>query len=106
MEWWLPSRNQNRHAMKRFSGLLLLLSGILRAATFGTVVSIAGSPTDIVYDSSRNRVYIVDTTQNRIDVYSPAQKSFATSIPVDVQPLSAAISRNGKYLYVTSFSSS
>jgi uncharacterized protein (TIGR03437 family) len=92
--------------MNRLICVISLTAVIARGATFGTVVPIAGSPTDIVYDSTRNRVYIVDTTQNRIDVYAPSQRALASPIPVDAQPLSAAISRNGKYLYVTSFSSS
>ena len=92
--------------MNRLLCVISLICTVARAATFGTVVPIAGSPTDIVYDSSRNRVYIVDTTQNRIDVYSPPQRTLISPIPVDAQPLSAAVSRDGKYLYVTSFSSS
>src|SRR5262249_50196207 len=37
---------------------------------------------------------------------SAAQKRLIDPITVDAQPLSAAMSRSGKYLYVTSFSSS
>jgi uncharacterized protein (TIGR03437 family) len=77
-----------------------------QAATFGTVVPVTGGATDLVVDESRGRLYIVDTTQNRIDVYSTAQKRFLNPIPVGTQPLSAAISRDGARLYVTIYSSS
>ncbi|MCX6637049.1 MAG: hypothetical protein NT090_18495, partial [Acidobacteria bacterium] len=77
-----------------------------QAATFGTVVPVTGGATDLVLDEPRGRLYIVDTTQNRIDVYSTAQKRFLNPIPVGTQPLSAAISRDGARLYVTIYSSS
>jgi uncharacterized protein (TIGR03437 family) len=77
-----------------------------RAATFGTVVPVTGGLTDLVLDEARGRLYLVDTTQNRIDVYSTAQKRLLNPIPVGTQPLSAAMARNGKYLYVTVYSSS
>jgi uncharacterized protein (TIGR03437 family) len=84
---------------------LLLCGATVDAATFGTAVAIAGGPTDIVLDEARGRLYIVDSTQNRIDVYSLAQKRFLSAMPVGAQPLSAAMARSGKYLYVSSYQS-
>ena len=86
--------------------ILCLCRLACQAATFGTVVPIAGGATDLVLDEARGRLYIVDTTQNRIDVYATAQKRFLNPIPVGKQPLSAAISRDGTRLYVTIYSSS
>jgi DNA-binding beta-propeller fold protein YncE len=90
--------------------LVLAIAGLCglacRAATFGTVVSVTGGLTDIVLDESRNRLYFVDTTQNRVDIYSIAQKKLLSPITVGTKPLSAAISRDKKYLYVTIYSSS
>ncbi|MBI4877968.1 MAG: beta-propeller fold lactonase family protein, partial [Acidobacteria bacterium] len=86
---------------------ILCLCGLAgRAATFGTVVPIAGGATDLVLDEARSRLYIVNTTQNRVDVYSTSQKRFLNAIPVGGQPVSAALSRGGKYLYVTAYQSS
>ena len=91
--------------MKEASALTIICLCRLacQAATFGTVVPVTGGATDLVLDESRGRLYIVDTTQNRIDVYSTAQKRFLNPIPVGTQPLSAAISRDGTRLYVTIF---
>ncbi len=86
---------------------LLALGGLfalsMHAATFGTVTQVIGGLTDLVLDEPRARLYLVDTTQNRIDVYSTAQRRFLNPIPVAAQPLSAALARTGKYLYVTSY---
>lgn len=91
-------------------GVLLALICLCRftsqAATFGTAVPMTGGATDLVLDEARSRLYLVVSSQNRIDVYSTAQKRFLSSIPVGAQPLSAALSRSGKYLYVTAYQSS
>ena len=81
----------------------LLAQFSLHAATFGTVVTIVGEPSDLVLDESRGRLYLVNSSQNRIEVYSPAQKALLTPIPVDQLPISAAMSRDSRYLYVTSY---
>lgn len=91
-------------------GVLLALICLCRftsqAATFGTAVPMTGGATDLVLDEARGRLYLVISSQNRIDVYSTAQKRFLSSIPVGAQPLSAALSRSGRYLYVTAYQSS
>src|SRR5512139_2054746 len=76
------------------------------AATFGTAVPVTGGATDLVLDEARGRLYVVNTTQNRLDVYSTSQKRFLNPIPVGTQPLSAALSRGGKHLYVTIYAAS
>src|SRR5258708_4260551 len=72
------------------------------AATFGTVVPVLGGASDLVLDEGRGRLYLVNTVQNRIEVYSIAQRRLLTPVPTDRSPLSAAISRNHQFLYVTS----
>src|SRR5262249_33611158 len=74
------------------------------AATFGSVVTIVGETSDLVFDEARKQLYVVNSTQNRIEIYSPAQRALLTPIAVDPQPIAAAQSRNGHYLYVTSYS--
>ena len=82
---------------------LLYLAGAASAATFGTVVPVVGSLLDIVLDEGRNRLYLVNPSFNRIEVYAVAQRRFLTPVAVDRMPISAAVSRSGKYLYVTCF---
>lgn len=86
--------------------ILLLVTSALQGATFGTAVSVVGGATDIVLDESRGRLYVVNSTQNRVDVFTTAQRTLTRSIPVSPQPLSAAMSRDGSRLYVTSYSGS
>lgn len=87
---------------------LCALSGACTAfgATFGTPVSVLGAASDLVLDEPRHLLYIVNTTGNRIDVYDTVQRRFGSSIPTDTQPVAGAISRNGKFLYITCFSAS
>ncbi len=76
------------------------------SATFGSVVNLTGGASDIVLDeherpSGGPRLYLVRTTPyNAIDVYSIPQRRVLTSIRVDTTPLTAALSRDGKFLYV------
>src|SRR5258708_29159602 len=72
------------------------------AATFGTVVPVLGGDSDLVRDEGRGRLYLVNTVQNRVEVYSIAQRCLLTPVPTDRSPLSAAISVSHKFLYVTS----
>jgi uncharacterized protein (TIGR03437 family) len=79
---------------------LSLLAGVCSAATFGTVVPVEGAPVDVVLDSSRNLVYLVNTTLSQINVYNVAQKKLTTTITTDSSPLAAAIDPTSHYLYV------
>src|SRR4051794_15845832 len=82
------------------------LGATASAATFGTPVSVLGAASDLVLDESRRRLYIVNSTANRIDVYNTAQRTFLTPIATDTLPVAGAISRSGKYLYITCYSAS
>src|ERR1051326_4484203 len=83
-----------------------LCSAVSFAATFGTVVPVLGGASDLVLDEGRGRLYLVNTSQNRVDVYSLQQRRLLNPIKTDNGPLSAAISRNQKFLYVTALNAS
>ncbi|HUQ94310.1 MAG TPA: hypothetical protein VM120_21700 [Bryobacteraceae bacterium] len=70
-------------------------------ATFGEVVSLGGTPSDIVLDEPRGRLYLVNNSANRIDIYDYNEKALAGSFSTGLQPLAAAMSMEGDYLYVT-----
>src|SRR5580700_3347239 len=86
-----------------FFGTFLILTLGLRAqtsATFGQVIALGEIPSDIVLDESRQRLYLVNTTGNRIDVYDYAGQSVIGSIAVGNRPLGAAMSADNALLYV------
>ncbi len=81
-------------------GLLLFFTWLpLQAATFGNITNLVGGVVDIVLDEPRQRLYLVGVP-DKIEVYSITQRRFLTSIRTDSLPLSAALSRDGKFLYV------
>ncbi|MBI3679721.1 MAG: beta-propeller fold lactonase family protein [Acidobacteria bacterium] len=95
------------------SRLLLSLICILFAdkafsATFGSVTTVVGSVSDIVLDESRRRLYLVNSSQNRVEIYSlpPNPIRLISSIPTDPLPLAAAISRDNRLLYISAHNSS
>jgi uncharacterized protein (TIGR03437 family) len=95
------------HLLRRL--LPLALAGMPAfCATFGTVVTGSGgaSYSDILLDEAHKNVYVVDSSANRIDVYSLQTKAFLSSIKTDTQPVSIAISRDGKTLYATAYTAS
>ncbi len=71
------------------------------AATFGQVVPLGGTPSDIVLDELRGRLYLVRTSAGKVDVYDYRLKQLISSIQVGTQPLAAAMSPDNNYLYVT-----
>ena len=75
-------------------------------STFGQVISLGGSPSDIVLDSLRSRLYLVNSNANRIDILNTSDRRLNGSIRVGTYPLSAALSMDGAYLYVTNTQSS
>src|SRR5215469_1914551 len=86
-----------------FFGTFAILAPALQAqtsATFGEVIALGGIPSDIVLDESRRRLYLVNTTANRIDIFEYSVKSVIGSIPVGNRPLGAAMWRDSSCLYV------
>src|SRR5258706_6611106 len=98
----VPSYTYINSMLLRCALFLLLADCAAFAATFGTVVPVIGGATDVVLEETRARLYLVNTCQNRIEVYSTQQRRLLTPISTDGLPIAAAISRSGKVLYVTS----
>ena len=87
-------------------------ANIVFSATFGTVTGPAGgaSYTDIVLDEARSQLYLVNTANNKIDIYNTRTRTFLPSVAVSTQPLAAAlgwpVNGSSRYLYVTAYASS
>src|SRR5437763_1241763 len=75
-------------------------------ATFGDVIKLGGTPSDIVLDESRSRLYLVNSNTGNVDIYDYANKVLATSIRVGSTPVAAATSMDGSKLYVSNNASS
>lgn len=75
--------------------------GQTTGATFGEVVSLGGTPSDIILDEARGRLYLVNANTNRVDIYSYKDKALIGSILVGTSPMAGAMSPDGSYLYVT-----
>lgn len=75
-------------------------------ATFGDVIKLGGTPSDVVLDEARQRLYLVNQNANRVDVFSCAENRVIQSIGVGMTPVAAAISMDGAYLYVSNNASS
>ena len=89
--------------VRLFTALLALAcasGSLVFSATFGTVVPIVGGATDMVLDHDRQRIYFVNIP-NQIQIYSIAQRRFLAPVRTDDLPLAAAMSRNGRLLFVT-----
>jgi len=86
------------------------LSACLQAqttgATFGDVIKLGSTPSDVVLDESRGRLYLVNSPANRVDVYSYTQNTLLGSIRVGTLPYAAAMSMDSGHLYVTNNTSS
>jgi DNA-binding beta-propeller fold protein YncE len=70
-------------------------------ATFGEVIPLGGTPSDLVLDESRGRIYVINTAGNRVDIYDYLEKNVVGSVSVGLQPFAGALSLDSKYLYVT-----
>ena len=77
-------------------------------ATFGTVVPHTQPLADLVLDEARKRIYLVDTYDSQVDVYSTAANppTAVTTINTSATPLAIAMSRSGKSLYVACYDAS
>lgn len=92
-------------ALARCTAVFVLAGSSLLAqntgATFGTVYSLGGTPSDLAIDEIRGKLYLVNSAANRVDVFSTAEKRVVNRIAVGQFPLAAAISPDNNYLYVT-----
>jgi uncharacterized protein (TIGR03437 family) len=77
------------------------------AASFGTVVPIAGQASDIALDETRNALYIANFTASTIEVMSTSNNAINSSMNVAAQPGALAISHVGassdQYLLVAHY---
>ena len=92
-----------------FRGVFLfsVLSGLAQAqATFGDVVRLGTTPSDVVLDESRQRLYLVNASANAVQVWDYNQQTLLGSITVGTRPLAAAMSMDNSLLYVTNHDSS
>src|ERR1035438_7332519 len=90
------------------TSLLLLGAGSLAepkaaAATFGQLVAIGGSASDMALDEGHGYLYIADFGAGVIDVMSLADNTIHSQINVTAQPSSLAISPDGQFLLVGSY---
>ncbi len=88
------------------AALTSCLFGQTTSATFGSVVSLGGTPSDIVLDESRGKLYLVNSNANRVDVYDYMNNQKLGPIAVGQRPLAAAMSMDNSFLYVTNNTSS
>jgi uncharacterized protein (TIGR03437 family) len=72
------------------------------AATFGTVSPDLGVA-DLILDEPRGKLYLINSNLNRVDVWSTTQHKFLSPISTGTDPLAGAMSPDGKFLYVTSY---
>src|SRR4051794_26096328 len=69
--------------------------------TFGQVVTIGGSASDIALDERRGVLYIANSSAGRIEVMNVSDRSIPRSINVNTNPRSLALSQNSRYLVVS-----
>ncbi len=87
---------------------LALVSGLHAQtnARFGDVIRLGNTPSDIVLDESRHRLYLVNSSGGSVDVYDYAAQTPIGSIVTGATPLAAAMSMDGAFLYVSNHDSS
>lgn len=75
------------------------------SGTFGTVIPMATTPSDIVLDESRHSLYLVNNAANAVQIYDYNAKAFTGTVAVGTGPLGAAMSMDNHYLYVANHDS-
>ena len=97
---------QLNSVLQLFLGAILAGCAVAQtSATFGDVISLGGTPSDIVLDESRSRLYLVNAPGNRVDVYDYAGQTLLGSVSVGQAPVAAAMSMDNSFLYVTNHDS-
>ena len=105
--WWLSCAGLARLAMVAIP-LAILQQGLWAqtGATFGSVVQLRGTPSDIVLDESRHRLYLVNASAGNVSVYDYSAQAVVSTITVGQNPLGAAMSMDNAFLYVANHNSS
>ena len=88
------------------SPLVLQVSAQSVGATFGDVIRLGGSPSDVVIDEARGNLYLLNAAANRVDIYDYLGKRVIGSIATGRLPVAAAMSMAGDFLYVSNNQSS
>ena len=65
------------------------------------MVRLGTTPSDIVLDESRSRLYLVNSSANSVQVWDYSQQTLLGSITVGTRPLGGAMSMDNQFLYVT-----
>jgi DNA-binding beta-propeller fold protein YncE len=97
---------QLKNFLSLFITALVALPLAHAQATFGDVVRLGTTPSDIVLDESRTRLYLVNSSANSVQVWDYTQQTMLGSITVGTRPLGAAMSMDNSLLYVTNHDSS
>jgi uncharacterized protein (TIGR03437 family) len=84
----------------RSLGTALVLAGSCLAATFGTVVPLHGTVSDIALDESRGRLYAANFSAYRVEVISTASTAVLAPILVTSPPSAVAVSPDNRYLVI------
>ena len=74
-------------------------------ATFGKLIPFDGTPSDLVLDEARKRVYSVSSGAGRVRIYNYELGQEVGQIEVGLFPSGAAISMDGRFLYVANVQS-
>jgi DNA-binding beta-propeller fold protein YncE len=82
-------------------GLPAAAQNVSADATFGEVVPLGGTPSDLVVDEGRGLLYLINSNANRVDLLNYRTRQLVGSIPVCSFPLSGAMSPDAATLYVT-----
>src|SRR3569833_1225800 len=102
----------NQHLYKYALGLCLSLgllpSGIeaqttQQASTFGQIINLGYTPSDVVLDESRGMLYVVNTNANRVDIVSASTQKLVRSILVGTSQLAAVLLWFFVFLFVFFF---
>jgi uncharacterized protein (TIGR03437 family) len=79
------------------------LAAACSAATFGTVVPMRGTISDIALDQRRGHLYAANFTANRIEVMRTSDRTILDPLPVPKPPSSVAMSPDNRFLIVAEF---
>ena len=92
-----------RHWFVALAGPRLAYSQQSTSATFGNVIQLSGgTPSDVVLDEPRHRLYLVYNNTSRVNIFDYTTNVVTGSISVGKSPMAAALSMDGGWLYVTS----
>jgi len=78
----------------------------LTGNALGAILPASGSPSDLILDESRGRLYLIQSGANQVFIYNYVERRFEGRIDVGVFPVSAALSMDNRFLYVSNVQSS